>query len=330
MLVGSPDPTKKIKGETALTSETKTLRDRVPKEDEEFFAEYFRSREYSCLKLDKDSQEKPSKTSETPDYLLEKDGLRIYCEIKSMFEQEDFAKTHGISDRLKERLEKLPYPFDFHLRIRDRIELSSKREKDIVHELENCLQRLGNTPSFPIIIKVRLGDAEIKLISSNAEKHLRCLIRNLGGGEIKSAKRLRGYIKSAGSKFKNYCQDGNGYVLVIFNHNMFLHEQDFINSMYGDLIVTFTRSPEVVKESEPFYGPNKMLTPDKNTIISAIIMCEEKQFDNIHMKRFVVFHNPYTKYPLDQKIFADEHNKQRIPIKIRPEGIEFEWIGSEI
>lgn len=313
-----------------MTSKTKSFRSKVQKEDENFLAEYFVSRGYCCLKLDKNSQEKSSKTPKTPDYLLEKDGLRIYCEIKSMFEQEDFAKTAEISKRLVDKLQGLNYPFDFHLRINSISKFSNLIEKEIINSVNNKLKQLKDKLPLPITIQSNDKDIEVKIKKLNKEGHLQCLSYPLGGGLIKSTQRLRNLISKSAKKFKNYLNKDSSYVLIVFNHNIFLALENFLEAIYGDRVVTFHIPSEISSEAEPLYGPNRMFTSNKNTIISAIVLCEEIKINNNSIKRFVVFHNPCTRYPLDQKIFTNGFNKQCTPIEITPDHIKSIWMGSEI
>ncbi len=304
VLVGSPDPTRKIEVETALTSETKPFRDRVSKEDEEFFAEYFKTRGYLCTKLDKDNQQKPSDSPKTPDYLLEKEGLKIYCEIKSMFEQKEFAKADEVADRLFSRLEELPYPYYFKLRIKNEAQLSSKEEKSIADLVANKLQKLGNKCSFPLKLDIGVREVEIELVDLNTEGQLRRYFFQAPlnrGVELRNTQRLLNYIKNSSKKFKNCATKGNSYVLIVFYHH-----------------VNLNRKPKA------FYAYLKgIIAPDKNTTISAIALCERRE-------RFIVFHNPYTKYPLDLKVFANKDNKQYISKEIKPDKIEFDFVGSEV
>jgi hypothetical protein len=287
-----------------LTSETKPFRDRVSKEDEEFFAEYFGSRGYICTKLDKDNQDKPSDSPKTPDFLLEKEGLKIYCEIKSMFGQEEFAKADEVAVRLFSRLEKLPYPYDFELRIKNEAKLYSREEKLIKDLVENSLRKLGDIRSFPLKLDIGVREVEIELVNLNKVGQLRRYFiqsRLTPRVKLRNTQRLLGYINKSSKKFKNCAIKGNSYVLIVFYHNVNLN-----------------------REPKAFYAYLKgIIAPDKNTTISAIALCERRE-------RFIVFHNPYTKYPLDLKVFANKDNKQYIAKEIKPDEIEFDFVGSEV
>ena len=303
---------RKIEGEATLTSVAVISRSRVQKEDEDFFAEYFGARGYICTRLDTDNQDKSSDRSETPDFLLEKEGLKIYCEIKSMFEKKDYAKSDEILDRLASRLEKLNHSFDFNLGISEKIKITkllSKREKEIENFVNNTIKNLNSDISFPFIIKDKSKEFKIELTGKNNLGHLGChVMGTFRGRDPENNKRISRYINNSVSKFKNYLDKGNSFVLIVFKHHELL-----------DI------------KPKAFYAYLKgILTLDMNTTISAIALCERIKIDKGYINRFLVFHNPYTKYPLDQKIFADEYNKQHIPKEIRPEEIEFEWIGSEI
>ncbi len=285
-----------------MTSGTKTFRVRVQKEDEEFFAEHFRSRGYICTKLDTDNQDKPSDRPETPDFLLEKKGIKIYCEIKSMFEKEDYTKSNEILKRLANRLEKLNHSFDFDLGISDKLtKLLSEREKEMGNFVNNTIKNLNSNLSLPFLIKDKSKEFQVKLTSKNNLRHLRCcLMYSLRGREPKNSERIGNYIKDSVSKFKDYSSKGNSFVLIVFNRNIFLDIRPI--AFYAEL--------------------EGILTPDKNTTISAIALC-------VRRERFIVFHNPYTKYPLAPKIFANKDNEQYKPKEIKSNGIEFVFVESK-
>jgi hypothetical protein len=180
-------------------------------------------------------------------------------------------------------------------------------------------------PDYDLFIGNKKIVVEVKQLEPNPEESHKINQLNTSGTvtiKTEPGKRARGKITDSQGKFNRRTQDNHPSILVLYD-NVKYHKHtepfDILAAMYGQPYFPIEYSDSSAQIGNMKHGPKRKMTKDTNTSISAIGVLKKDKDGNPNL---TIFHNKYSKVPLDHKLFAKFSVKQYI---IEDENNSIKW-----
>jgi hypothetical protein len=172
------------------------------------------------------------------------------------------------------------------------------------------------TPDFVIELGGTQATCEVKQIDPNDEdlQELAELRKGVGTGRY-LPNRLRAKLKNVSTQLKNASESGRPTLLVVYDNTPFksyTDHADVVQAMFGrnSVSVLMPTDPSLPpKVSDPFFGGDRGMGPERNTALSAIAILDGGPRPPLTMR---VYHNPYAAVRLDPAVFNSLPATQRV------------------
>jgi hypothetical protein len=290
--------------------EERKRRARVQLEDEQAIRDYFEALDFQVTKLDKDNPDK------RPDFLVQKREFKMYVEVKSFFGQAEQVTQEYWRQFAEENFEP---PADFGWILQVHTEDSHLEEKGFRRRLKAFSNRIEDVHRQKQKCEVTSSDGSLTF-TYDPRSNVSAIMFSEAATKLNTTRRLRDDIKTAADQFEGMKYEPAPKILIIYKHDLFLDEGDVDLALFGDLTAVFSRDASI----DPFIkqGRSAGIQQGKNSRISAVCLCT-RAADSVQTAsslRFSVFHNPYSPDVLPVAVFAQEGNRQKLPIRL-----QFEW-----
>jgi len=172
------------------------------------------------------------------------------------------------------------------------------------------------TPDFVIELGGMQVICEVKQIDPNDEdlQELAELRSGVGAGRY-LPNRLRAKLKNVSAQLKNASESGRPTLLVVYDNTPFkgyTDHADAVQAMFGrnSVRVLMLTDPSLPPEvSDPFFGGDRGMGPERNTAVSAIAILDGGPRPPLTMR---VYHSPYAAVRLDPAVFNSLPVTQRV------------------
>jgi hypothetical protein len=270
------------------------------------FAAYYKEKGY-YVQL----EPKISDSGKNPEFKITSENFEVYFEAKSIFWEEMMTMSRietTIQDALGRTKEK--YVFLIYYTPKFKSGDTSSLRRFVIEKLKE----IPNNRKLPIellfqnetdlLAKIEVVSKPKKLPYGYLGGFMRTEAFSIPGG--------REIRRKISQKIPQLPKDEAG-VLVIAPGQIFVHEEDVLNALYGDENAVIN----LEDDSARFIRiRNGTFSPGINTRLSAVIFFKKKWDEG--NKRFtrdrVVFHNPFAKKKLTADFFKDTNVKQFVPI----------------
>lgn len=273
------------------------------------FAAYYGEKGYIV-----ELEPKISDSGKNPEFKITSGNFKVYFEVKNIF-WEKMATMNNIEAQIHGEIGKTKEKFVFVISYTPKFKIGdiSSLKKLVIAKLKT----IPNGHELPI--RFTFTDetdllAEIKVVG----KPNRLPYGYLGGlmrteaFSIPGGKEIRRKISK---KIPQLPRD-EASVIVIEPGQIFIHEEDVLNALYGDEKAVINLKDNSAHLERSYNGT---FSPRINTRLSAVIFFKKKwNEESQNFKRLrVVYHNPFAKKKIDTEFFDDVDVKQFIPVKER-------------
>jgi len=183
------------------------------------------------------------------------------------------------------------------------------------------------TPDYKIEIGGSIIFVEIKQFDKNEEDKLFSAIKKDKSRWESTDKRIRHAIEDARKQFKNFKNENNPNLLVVYDNTKLgiVDPVDVKTAMYGDETVDMEFCIDRGKRNLFSYGVrlggNKKMTPIMNTSISAVSILEKHGDNSLFL---YIFHNAHAKYPINPSLLRNNQIAHFIITPKKSDGFQ-EW-----
>lgn len=263
-----------------------------------------------------------SLSKKNPDFKVERDGFRVYFEIRNLFMDELIqmenldVQIHGMFGRIDEL-------FVFSIFYKP-LGLQIKHLKGLQRFIKKSFAEANKTqePHFPFTLffpdkKNTLAEVEVW---GRPKKFDHGYLAGLGAtfGMSRGSKNIRRKI----SKKISQLPKGEANIVVVEPGHLFFDIDHVVDALLGDVHVVVNlkdRSTHAVRKGDRIFDDRK------NTRLSAVVYYKKKFQNQKFLVRKTVFHNPFATKPISPDFFEDEGVRQLVPIK-EESSYRLEWI----
>jgi len=251
-------------------------------------------------------------TGKNPEFKITSGDLEVYFEAKNIF-WEEIAQMNEIETQIQGALRKTKEQYVFNIYYTPKLRIGDvpSLKKLVIEKLRSIPNDQELPTSFSFISETDLR-AEVRVVG----KPNRLPYGYLGAFMKSEAFSVPGgkEIRRKISKKVSQLPKNEACVIVIEPGQMFIHEDDVLDALYGDesaVINLQDHSARLIRKH------NGTFSPKINTRLSAVIFFEKKyngQNQNF-TRRKVVYHNPFAQKKLSTEFFDDANVKQFVPVK---------------
>jgi hypothetical protein len=262
----------------------------------EFAAEY-------CKKRYETEFEPLLPNNKKGDFCVNKDGLKIYFEVKMIFSKTSLQEDAIITD-LSDRCDGIEQPFVLSVDIKKdfRLDQSAAFSKFLQKKLKE-IDAISIDLPFSLVYP-EIGNSAIKIdLVKRVPKGERGYIAGFiyGGGIKSSWVDVRRKIAAGVSQLH---PDYPG-VIIVRPYGLNTLEYDMRNALYGDLSVRFNRvRSQVIRSGDRIFGVNK------NKRLSAVVYYKKRLQSSGYEKKMAVYHNPFALHKIARDVFEGENVTQ--------------------
>lgn len=270
------------------------------------FAAYYKERGFGVL-----LEPKISDSGKNPEFKITSDNFKSYFEAKSIFWKEMMTMSR-IETTIQDALGRTKEKYVFFIYYTPKF-----KSGDTPHLKRFVMEKLKEIPKNQKLPIKLLFQNETDLL---AKIEVMSRPKKLPYGYLGGFMRTEAFFIPGGreirrkisQKIPQLPKDEAG-VVVIAPGQIFVHEEDVLNALYGDenaLINLVDNSAKLIRVH------NGTFSPRINTRLSAVIFFKKKWDEG--NKRFtrekVVFHNPFANKKLTEDFFKDVNVRQFVPI----------------